>query len=80
MQHTQADAIDADIYAEQLMQILNPKERVVITLSFAAGMSHCEIQAVTKIPLGSIKSLIQKAKSKILKFAEQDSIKQQLQS
>ena len=72
--------MDADIYAEQLMQVLSPKERVVITLSCAAGMSHREIQAVTQMPLGSIKSLIQRAKSKIINFAEQDLIKQQVQS
>ncbi len=79
-QNTHADAIDADIYAEQLMQVLNPKERVVMTLSCAVGMSHSEIQTVTKMPLGSIKSMIQRAKSKILKFAEQDPIKQQVQT
>ena len=71
---------DADIYAEQLMSILNHKERVVITLSCAAGMSHSEIEAVTTMPLGSIKSLIQRAKSKIIKYAEQDPINQQVQS
>jgi len=65
-------ASDADIYAEQLMSILNPKERVVITLSCAAGMSHGEIEAVTQMPLGSIKSLIQRAKTKSIKYANQD--------
>ncbi|TDR23301.1 RNA polymerase sigma factor [Marinicella litoralis] len=79
-QNTEKNTLGDDIYAEQLMQILNPKERVVITLSCAAGMSHREIQAVTQMPLGSIKSLIQRAKSKIIKYAEQDTNKQQVQS
>jgi RNA polymerase sigma-70 factor (ECF subfamily) len=79
-QKTHVDDMDADIYAEQLMQVLSPKERVVITLSCAAGMSHAEIQTVTQLPLGSIKSLIQRAKSKIMNFAKQDHIKQQVQS
>ncbi len=68
---TQVSGNDADIYAEQLMSVLNPKERVVITLSCAAGMSHSEIEAVTKIPLGSIKSLILRGKQKIIEFANQ---------
>ena len=79
-QNLQTDAIDADIYAEQLMKILNPKERVVITLSCAVGMSHPEIQAVTQLPLGTVKSLIQRAKGKIRKFADQDPTIQQVQS
>ncbi len=79
-QNTQADSMDADIYAEQLMRVLNPKERVVITLSCAAGMSHAEIQTVTQMPLGSIKSLIQRARAKIISFTEQEAIKQQVQS
>ncbi|MGJ8662984.1 MAG: RNA polymerase sigma factor [Marinicella sp.] len=71
---------DADIYAEQLMAILNYKERVVITLSCAAGMSHGEIENVTQLPLGSIKSLIQRAKQKIVKYAQQDLNPKQAQS
>ncbi len=71
---------DADIYAEQLMSVLNHKERVVITLSCSAGMSHGEIEAVTQLPLGSIKSLIQRGKQKILQFAQQDLNTQQAQT
>lgn len=77
--HTMS-ASDADIYAEQLMALLSYKERVVITLSCAAGMSHSEIQSVTELPLGSIKSLILRAKNKIIKYAKQDLEPKQAQS
>lgn len=69
-------AIDADVYAEQLMKLLNPKQRVVITLSCAQGMSHEEIHKITQIPLGSVKSLIKRAKLKILQAVESEEIKQ----
>ncbi len=68
---------DADIYAEQLMGILSLKERVVITLSYAAGMSHAEIHDITQLPLGSIKSLISRGKSKMIAYANQDQAVQQ---
>lgn len=70
--------MDADIYAEQLMAILNPKERVVITLSCAEGMSHGEIQEVTQLPLGTVKSLIQRAKNKIMQSVAAENIQQQV--
>lgn len=73
-------AVDADIYAEQLMRLLKPKERVVITLSCAAGMSHSEIQQITQLPLGSIKSLINRGKAKIKQHASQSQPAQQVQS
>ena len=70
------NALDADVYAEQLMALLNPKQRVVITLSCAQGMSHDEIHKITKIPLGSVKSLIKRAKQKILQAVEVEESKQ----
>ncbi|MFK8013238.1 MAG: RNA polymerase sigma factor [Marinicellaceae bacterium] len=69
-------ALDADVYAEQLMKLLNPKQRVVITLSCAIGMSHEEIQKITQIPLGSVKSLIKRAKDKILQAVNVEKRKQ----
>lgn len=75
---TLQNGLDADIYAEQLMAILNPKERVVITLSCAEGMSHGEIQKVTQLPLGTVKSLIQRAKNKIMQSVAAENIQQQV--
>ena len=73
-------AVDADIYAEQLMALLRPKERVVVTLSCAAGMSHGEIQAVTNMPLGTIKSMLLRSKQKIIKHCGQQQAMKEVQS
>ena len=59
------DPVDADIYAEQLMGLLKPNERALLTLAYVEGMSHQEIEKVTQLPLGSIKSYIHRAKQKI---------------
>ncbi|MFC3194779.1 RNA polymerase sigma factor [Marinicella sediminis] len=79
-QATGSNPNDADLEAERLMQILNQKERAVITLSCAAGMSHGEIQAVTQLPLGTIKSLIQRGRQKLLKHFAQPTKQQQVSS
>jgi RNA polymerase sigma-70 factor (ECF subfamily) len=79
-QQTSDGGNDADIYPEQLMAMLNPKERVVITFSCAAGMSHSEIHDVTQLPLGTIKSLIQRAKLKIMKSVNTEQTKLQVKS
>ncbi|WP_395377379.1 RNA polymerase sigma factor [Marinicella sp. W31] len=57
--------MDADIYAEQLMRLLKPKERALLTLAYVEGMSHQEIEKITQLPLGSIKSYIHRAKQKL---------------
>jgi len=59
--------MEADIYAEQLMRLLKPNERVLLTLAYVEGMSHHEIEKVTQLPLGSIKSYIHRAKQKLQK-------------
>ena len=59
-------AVDAEILAPVLMKQVNEKERVCLTLAYAAGMSHPEIGEVTGMPLGNVKShitqLIKKAR------------------
>ncbi len=76
-QSTDNKALDADVYAEQLMKLLSPKQRVVITLSCGQGMSHDEIHKITQLPLGSVKSLIQRAKQAIMANSELQDRKQQ---
>lgn len=77
---TTSDPNDADLEAERLMRLLNQKERAVITLSCAVGMSHGEIQAVTALPLGTIKSLIQRGRQKLIKQLQQPPKQQQVSS
>lgn len=63
----QADA-SADILAEQLMSKLSLHERLVLTLFYSAGMSHSEIVIATDLPLGTIKSHINRAKQKLSEY------------
>ena len=64
-------ALDAEILAQKLMELLKPVERAVITLSFAEGMSHSEIGLVTDLPLGTIKSYIHRGKQKMKHWVQE---------
>ncbi len=57
-----------DIMLEQLMKHLSVEERLMLTLSFSAGMSHSEIVEVTNYPLGTVKSHINRAKLKLIQL------------
>lgn len=61
-------AIDDEIMAKHLMGLLKPKDRAVLTLAYAVGMSHAEIANVVDQPLGSIKARIHRAKLKLSKW------------
>lgn len=65
-----AGAADADMAAEKLMRQLTLPERVVITLTYAAGMSHQEVVAITGLPLGTVKSHIRRGRNRLLAFRE----------
>ncbi len=67
-------ALEADLLAEKLMLRLSPDERVVMTLFMSAGMSHSEIEAVTQMPLGTVKSHIQRAKVKLHKLIDKSQL------
>lgn len=58
--------VDRDIMIERLMVHLSSQERTCITLSISAGMSHQEICNVTELPLGTVKSLINRGKQKLM--------------
>ena len=64
-QHDPRQAVDAEILAPVLMKQVNEKERVCLTLAYAAGMSHPEIGEVTGMPLGTVKSHITRGKQKL---------------
>jgi RNA polymerase sigma-70 factor (ECF subfamily) len=63
--HSSYKAVDDEIMAQHLMGLLKPKDRAVMTLAYAAGMSHAEIATVVDQPLGSIKARIHRAKLKL---------------
>ncbi len=49
----------------KLLGVLNEEERAVVVMSYACGLSHREISEATDQPVGTIKSLIFRAKEKI---------------
>jgi RNA polymerase sigma-70 factor (ECF subfamily) len=58
-------AIDAEMLSARLMRLVSPEERACLTLAYAAGMTHPEIGRVTALPLGTVKSHIQRGKKKL---------------
>ncbi len=50
---------------DKLLGVLNEEERAVVVMSYACGLSHREISEATDQPVGTIKSLIFRAKEKI---------------
>jgi len=49
----------------QMLAVLSDDERVAIVLNYAYGMSHREVSEITEIPVGTVKSHIQRGKDKI---------------
>lgn len=54
---------DSDVYIA--ITGLNPKERQLIALSFFKGFTHEEIAGQMEMPLGSVKSIIKRAQTKL---------------
>ena len=53
---------------EQLLGQLRTEEQAVMILHYMHGMSHSEIAAALGLPLGSVKSLIARAQTKLRKL------------
>jgi len=49
----------------RFLEVLNPNERMTMVLAYAHGMSHAEISEVSGLPVGTIKSHINRGKHKI---------------
>ena len=50
---------------ERLLAGLNEEERVIMIFSYACGLSHREISDAVRLPVGTVKSVIHRAKQKI---------------
>jgi RNA polymerase sigma-70 factor (ECF subfamily) len=59
------NTLDAEMTAQRLMQVLSADQRVTVTLSYAEGMTHPQISEITGIPLGTVKSHINRAIKKM---------------
>ena len=66
--HDPGQSIDAEILTQRLLAFVSPEERACLTLAYAAGMSHPEIGRVTNLPLGTVKSHIQRGKHKLQRW------------
>jgi RNA polymerase sigma-70 factor (ECF subfamily) len=58
---------DTNMDVAKLLRILDEKERMVLSLSYAEGMSHSEVAEMMDMPIGTVKTLILRAKEKIHK-------------
>lgn len=58
-------AVEAEVLVPELMARVSEAERTCLTLTYAAGMSHAEIGEVTGMPLGTVKSHIDRGKRKL---------------
>lgn len=65
------NAVDAEIALQRIMGLVGPEERGCLTLAYAAGMSHPEIANITGLPLGTVKSHIQRGKLKLQAWLKQ---------
>lgn len=50
---------------DRFLAILTEEERAVMILSYACGLSHREIGAAAKLPVGTVKSIIFRSKQKL---------------
>ena len=50
---------------DKFLAALNEEERAIMIMSYACGLSHREIGAATELPVGTVKSVIFRAKEKI---------------
>jgi RNA polymerase sigma-70 factor (ECF subfamily) len=50
---------------DKFLEVLNPNERLSMVLAYSHGMSHAEISEVSGLPVGTIKSHINRGKTKI---------------
>ena len=49
----------------RFLSVLSEEERAVLLLSYAYGYSHSEIVTVTGLPLGTVKSHIQRGRARV---------------
>jgi RNA polymerase sigma-70 factor (ECF subfamily) len=55
---------------QNALRVLKPYEKMVITMHYDNGFSHSEIAGILKLPLGTVKTHILRAKEKLKKYYE----------
>ncbi len=75
-ENDQESQIIAQRTVQQLMKYLRADERAALLLHFRHELSHIEVAEVMILPLGTVKSLIRRAKQKLKNMLETGNIKQ----
>jgi RNA polymerase sigma-70 factor (ECF subfamily) len=70
--HDPRGAVEAEVLVPELMARVSEAERACLTLAYAAGMSHAEIGDVTGMPLGTVKSHIDRGKRKLQEWLKEN--------
>ncbi len=60
-----AQAIENSLTVERLLATLRPEERAALVLHYSDDLSHSEIAEVLDLPLGTVKSLLRRARLKL---------------
>jgi RNA polymerase sigma factor (sigma-70 family) len=61
---------NARIDVERALDRLGPRERAAATLCLGEGYSHSEAAAILELPLGTLKSIVARARGELLKHLE----------
>jgi len=64
---TSAD-INASIDLQNALKVLKPVEKIVILMHYQKGFSHSEVSRILRLPLGTVKTHILRAKNKLYKY------------
>ena len=59
------DTISARLTFDQLMQSLRPEERAAVVMHYRHELTHPEISEALGVPVGTVKSLIRRARLKL---------------
>ena len=59
------ERLDAKLTIDRAMTHLRPEERVALELHYHQQMTHAEVATVLDLPLGTVKSLIQRGRDKL---------------
>ena len=60
-----ADPVAAHLTFDQLMETLRPEERAVVVMHYRHELTHSEIAEALGVPMGTVKSLIRRARMKL---------------
>ena len=63
---------DLSIDLERAFSLLAPRERAAAVLCFGEGCSHQEAASVLEMPLGTLKSIVARARQQLVQYLEAD--------